>query len=283
MQCPFCKEEIHDSAIKCKHCGSMLSASGGGQPYSAYSQVPWYRRNWFAILCFLLFMPALFLVVLTGNVFYKRGGQIRRYSVPARIFLILYSGLATLIVVFWLVQSTSGTARTASADTANVVETPSSATASASQESADASQGVSQPTGAAKNTWNTSDPDGSSNGNVDVAMGLIRSGIKQNNFVVGQSASVMKAPWNFYGKLVCANGTVSDAVDYPPGCDESKKFDGADAQVVIADEDGTPMDYLLLGGTGSAQPNSTFMLCGYPVGRVDVDMVWAAKQLNCCW
>lgn len=26
MLCPFCKEEIADGAIKCKHCGSMLSA-----------------------------------------------------------------------------------------------------------------------------------------------------------------------------------------------------------------------------------------------------------------
>jgi hypothetical protein len=25
MQCPFCKEEIQEGAIKCKHCGSMLT------------------------------------------------------------------------------------------------------------------------------------------------------------------------------------------------------------------------------------------------------------------
>lgn len=30
MECPYCKEEIRDGAIKCKHCGSMLATSGGG-------------------------------------------------------------------------------------------------------------------------------------------------------------------------------------------------------------------------------------------------------------
>lgn len=39
MQCPFCKEEIQEGAIKCKHCGSILDNSESTSPVATASKI----------------------------------------------------------------------------------------------------------------------------------------------------------------------------------------------------------------------------------------------------
>ena len=94
MQCPFCKEEILDGAIKCKHCDSMLnkkpmttSAAKGPVTYTDYSQVPWHRKNWFAILSWLIFFPVVLYLIVTGDIYYEKNGVLKTYSRGSKQFL----------------------------------------------------------------------------------------------------------------------------------------------------------------------------------------------------
>lgn len=115
MQCPFCKEEIIEGAIKCKHCGSMLSSqgnistaaipvAGGKAVYTDYSQIPWFRKNWFAILCAFILTPVLFFILITGDVYYARKGEIRKYGKAAKIVLILWSLLSIIKIISLLIE-----------------------------------------------------------------------------------------------------------------------------------------------------------------------------------
>ena len=91
--CRGCGKEIHETAISCPHCGAQQGvASKGkfGRP-KTYDAVPWYRKNWFAIICFFFFVPGLLLALITGPIYYERGGQLKTYSVAAKVFLIIWS------------------------------------------------------------------------------------------------------------------------------------------------------------------------------------------------
>ena len=47
QKCPFCAGDIQDKAVKCKHCGELLSAADG--PRLGKNGMPWYFRTSFII------------------------------------------------------------------------------------------------------------------------------------------------------------------------------------------------------------------------------------------
>jgi hypothetical protein len=88
--CRGCGKGVHETAPMCPHCGAPqgTAAAAGKAGYSSYDQVPWYRKNWFAILTFLFFWPGLLVVLLSGDVYYESKGQLKTYSTFAKVFLI---------------------------------------------------------------------------------------------------------------------------------------------------------------------------------------------------
>src|ERR1035437_8989614 len=67
--------------------------------YTSYDMVPWHHKNWFAIVTALIFAPALLVILLTGDVYYTKKSELKKYSKGAKIALIIWSILATLQLV----------------------------------------------------------------------------------------------------------------------------------------------------------------------------------------
>jgi hypothetical protein len=118
-KCPFCGEEILEAAIRCKHCRSDLTKSertARADPSpkekrpTTYSEVPWYRKNWAVILCYFVLGPVVSIIALTGPIYYEKKGELKTYSIAARVFLVLL-GLLWLVVVLFKIYTGAGEAK----------------------------------------------------------------------------------------------------------------------------------------------------------------------------
>lgn len=67
--------------------------------YSSYAEVPWFRKNWFILLGFLIFAPATLYSLFTGDIFYEKNGQLVTYSKTARtVAIVVCSGMSLRLI-----------------------------------------------------------------------------------------------------------------------------------------------------------------------------------------
>lgn len=121
--------------------------------------------------------------------------------------------------------------------------------------------------------WDTSDTNINNNNNMDTAVSLIKSdGDLRSKAAITDPASVAKAPFKYYGKVIQATGEIVDIQDYAAGNDWSNNLGGDEAgQIVIVTDDETAIDMFVVGSTGDLKNGDIVTLYGYPIGLVDVD------------
>lgn len=102
--CRGCGKEIHETAVTCPLCGASQSTPSAPEKgkviYTSYDQVPWYRKEWFATLCLFFFTPALPVLLLTGEIYYKNQGPLKTIPKWIKIlFIIATIGWLSKVVV----------------------------------------------------------------------------------------------------------------------------------------------------------------------------------------
>lgn len=98
--CRGCGKEIHESAVSCPQCGAVqFEGNGSATSFSSYSDVPWYRKNWFAILCFIIpfgIIPLL-IILFSGDVYYEKKGTLKTYSKTSKVIIALFLVLIMIL------------------------------------------------------------------------------------------------------------------------------------------------------------------------------------------
>ncbi|MBN2019923.1 MAG: zinc ribbon domain-containing protein [Sedimentisphaerales bacterium] len=101
-KCPFCAEEIQETAVKCKHCGEFL-IDAELKKLKSTSGVEWYYKTPMVILWVLLLGPFALSFIL------KNPQYSNAQKTTWTIVTFVYTALITLILIgviifyFWII------------------------------------------------------------------------------------------------------------------------------------------------------------------------------------
>ena len=92
VHCRGCGHQIHETAPTCPKCGAPQLAVTAASPAAAapaiagiaavptaYSQVRWFRRRWFLVLCILTIAPIAGLIAMTGDIYFDSKGVVKPF------------------------------------------------------------------------------------------------------------------------------------------------------------------------------------------------------------
>jgi hypothetical protein len=120
--------------------------------------------------------------------------------------------------------------------------------------------------------WDRSDYDITRNGNVQIAVGVIKSGgLSKSDIAPLAGGDLTVAPFSYIGKVAAFQGNVELVQQYPPTSQVSQQLaPGATlSEIVLIDHrvsDTVPIDFLVLGGSSSVQTGDTVAVFGFLAG-----------------
>ena len=71
----------------------VMPKPGSSQPYTDYSQVPYYRKQWFFWIMYFTISPVALGLLISGDIYYPKRGQVKSFGSANRIVALIF-GLA---------------------------------------------------------------------------------------------------------------------------------------------------------------------------------------------
>jgi len=122
--------------------------------------------------------------------------------------------------------------------------------------------------------WNSSEPDIAKNGNLAVAVSLLKplnDASIRGMAVSADPATVKDTPKNYYGKMLKIKGEVIDVRDYAADSDVVKALGGRASQVILTSGNAILVNFIYLGQSSDILVGDDVMIFGYPVGTAAVE------------